>query len=67
MLQLHIGMILERYDGHEDIMWVVMFGSSAHMMRQVCVHDEDEVASCVFHSMNVGSACEVKTKLFSKV
>lgn len=33
-----------------------MFWHDTHMMRQVCIHDEDEVASSVFHPMDVGSA-----------
>lgn len=33
-----------------------MFWDYTHVMRQVCIHDEDEVASSVFHPMDVGSA-----------
>lgn len=34
-------------------------------MRQVCIHDENEVASGVFHPVDVGSAWEGKISVVS--
>lgn len=39
--------------------------NSTHMMRKICIHYDDEVASCMLHAVYVGSAFKRKRELIS--
>lgn len=39
--------------------------SSTHMMGKICIHNDDEVAGCMLHAVDVGSAFKGKQELIS--